>query len=308
VEKDPSVDASALPAPTKKKTSKKVAVADKSDSAQVVSITPLQVVPALADVAAVSTSSPASVTDAVRSHSHAPPATAQVHAATTAVGSRESVVDLVGQLPQPVSVTGTGAAWRSRKSFDGGGQSVEDMLSILERRGSTRNAVSQRTQVIVPDEVSDPDDVSSGHVSDENEVHLDDAESSKSDVTSDHSKASGSSEKSSEEDVAAEDDGDSAEDIDPEPLPKPSVKKSSKAKVKSSTKPVENRKAQGPGKVGEGSEKVRGRKKPISSAGVTKRVPISRASTSSAVKSGNFYDAKANPKPPVTRRKKPVKE
>ena len=69
-----------------------------------------------------------------------------------------------------------------------------------------------------------------------------------------------------------------------------------------------NQKAQ-TSEAGEGSGKVRGRKKAVGSAGVTKRVPVeARASSSSAVKSGNFYNAKEKAKPPVTRGNKSVKK
>jgi len=234
-------------------------------------------------------------------------------ATSTAGASRESVgKHVVVQVPQPVSVTGKGAAWRSRKSCDAGGQSVEEMLKVLERRGSAKNAdVSKRTKVIDPNDVSDaeevldPEEVSDGHVSDDNDLQLD-TESSKSDVTSKHSN-SGScpAEESCEEDGAADDDGDSAEDDEPEPLPVPSVNKSTKVSEKSSKKSVVKQKAQ-TGDAGEGSGKVRGRKKAAASAGVTKRVPTE--GRSSVVKSGNFYNAEAKAKPPVTRGKKTGKK
>ena len=85
----------------------------------------------------------------------------------------------------------------------------------------------------------------------------------------------------------------------------PSVNKSTKVSEKSSKKSVVKQKAQ-TGDAGEGSGKVRGRKKAAASAGVTKRVPTE--GRSSVVKSGNFYNAEAKAKPPVTRGKKTGKK
>ena len=236
------------------------------------------IVPSGAAVAAASTASATAVTAApppARSPGPAPQvSTAPQARVASKRGSGDNVHNGGVFSPVPVSVTEAGTASRNRKSqLPACGQSVEDMISILERHRQKKPTASVPKAAAIQD---DEDELSI----DENEVELD-AESS-SHVTSDDSNAFA---EMSEEEVSAnenvdvhedaEDDAEgSEEEAAPEALP---VKTPKKGKEKSA-------KAAASGKVQ--------RKKAVRSAGVTKRVPIAKASRpSTAVKAGSFYDA-----------------
>ena len=310
VEKDSSVDANSPTAPTiAKKLRKKRSPADTPVS----SVAPPQqattpestaIVPSGTPVAAASTTSGTAVT-AAPVIARSPVRTPQVPPPSAQVASKRASGDNHNAgvaLPVPVSVTDAGTAWRKRKSqLPASGQSVEDMLLTLDRH-CQKNPTESVSKAIESEDEEDERSV------DENEIELD-AESS-SHVTSDDSnpfedkseaELSGNENDDVVDDEDAEDDAEgSEEEAAPEPLPVKTPKKgmgksAKEATVKQKTPIVD---AGGSGKVQ--------RKKAVSSAGVTKRVPIAKSSrASSAVKAGPFYDApkgKATPKATTTSR------
>ena len=210
---------------------------------------------------------------------------ATVTAAVRAPGAASRVLanETIEVVPvsAPTSVTAAGAAWRTRKTVPVGGQSVEDLLAILERSRRTKAASAPANALEVDDEESD------GHSSDENEVRLDEL-GSKSDVTSESSNPFCGSDNSDHEDddnVVVEEGEDEPEDEeDTAPLPLTSRKPDSKkGRGKGAKEVIENAPSKNSGK------KANVRTKKAVTTGVSKRVPIDKSSESSAVKSAAFY-------------------
>jgi len=297
VEKDSSVDNTSPTAPTiAKKTRKKRVPADTpvTPVASTHHATPPElpsIVGSGAPIATETTTSIAAVTAALL-----PPRSqlcnAQVPAPSAQVASKRTSGDIHNtgaSLPVPVSVTDAGTAWRNRKSqLPASGQSVDDMISILERHRQKKPTES----VSKPVEIEGDEDDNS---MDENEIVLD-AESSSHDDTSDDSnpfedkleeELSGNENDELVDDDDAEDDAEGSEEEEaPEPLP---VKAAKKGKAKSTKEPTSKHKT--PIVDAGVSGKVQ-KKKAVASAGVTKRVPNAKSSrSSSAVKAGSFYAA-----------------
>ena len=194
----------------------------------------------------------------------------------------------------PASVTEGGAPWRSRKTVATGGQTVEQMLTILARHRPSK-ALSPPTKPVEAE-----DEESEGDSCDENELRLDAVEELKSDVTSEHSNPFDSGDDKS--DLGEDDDivEEEAEDDDVEsvvenvtlPLPKKS-RNSSKGRGKVAKEVI----AKAPSK--DKGKKANVQKKKAVASGVTKRVPVDK-SGSSTVNAGSFYvtaNAKDKPQP-----------
>ena len=196
----------------------------------------------------------------------------------------------------PASVTEGGAPWRSRKTVATGGQSVEQMLTILARHRPSK-ALSPPTKPVEAE-----DEESEGDSCDENELRLDAVEGLKSDVTSEDSNPfdSGADKSDLGEDDEIVEDEEEAEDDDKEsvvenvtlPLPKKS-RNSSKGRGKVAKEVI----AKAPSK--DKGKKANVQNKKAVASGVTKRVPVDK-SGSSTVNAGSFYvtaNAKDKPQP-----------
>jgi len=304
VEKDLTVDSTASDAPqlpTKRKSQKKTNDLQATDTAstqrQTTPVSPVTLPTTSQNPLTTPRASAATVTVAPLIQRKA--RTSAPREAGTAPTLRVDGSNGVTPSSAPASVTEGGAQWQNRKTIAAGGQSVEQMLSILERRRPTK-ALSAPTKVMEAE-----DEESEGHSSDENELRLDAVEGSMSDVTSEDSNPfesgrdnSGDSKDDADdvddEEEAEDDDGQTVQEKMSLPLPS-NTRKSSKAGRAKVANEVVISKAPSNNKV----KKASGPKKKVVATGVTKRVPVDK-SESSTVNASSFYvtpKAKEKPQP-----------